>query len=202
VALEAVFLDVGETLVNEERYWHEVASAAGLEPHVVVAALGVTIARGEEHTELWSHLGVPKPARVAEIVYELDDLYPDALPCLESLGRLGLRVGLAGNQSEALERWTRDAGLPVTVVGSSASWDVRKPSPLFFERMVVEAGCDPESLAYVGDRVDNDVVPALEAGLHAVHLRRGPWGLLQRAPQEALVVNSLADVPDALASLP
>ena len=197
--LQAVFLDVGETLVNEDRYWREVAAAAGLEPHVVTAALGVTIARGEDHTALWSHLGIDRPGSVGEISYAEDDLYPDAVPCLEALRNLGLRVGLAGNQSEALERWTRET-LRVSVIGSSVSWGVRKPDPAFFGRMLVEAGCAPEELAYVGDRVDNDVVPALAAGFVAVHVRRGPWGRLQQAPPGALVVDSLAQLTDALAS--
>jgi FMN phosphatase YigB (HAD superfamily) len=198
-ALRAVFLDVGETLVNEDRYWREVAAAAGLEPHAVTAALGVTIARGEEHTALWSHLGVERPEAVGDIVYAEADLYQDAVACLEDLRGLGLRVGLAGNQSEVLERWTRDT-LQVCVIGSSASWGVRKPDPAFFARMLAEADCAPGELAYVGDRVDNDVVPALAAGFVAVHVRRGPWGLLQQAPREALVVDSLAQLTDALAS--
>ena len=198
--VEAVFLDVGETLVNEDRYWREVAAVAGLDPHVVLAALGLTIARGEEHTELWSHLGLAPPESLGGIVYEERDLYPDAMPCLEALRGLGLRVGLAGNQSHALERWTRASGFPVSVVGSSASWGVRKPAAGFFERMVAEADCEPRALAYVGDRVDNDVLPALDAGLVAVHLRRGPWGRLQRSPADALVVCSLSELPDALAS--
>jgi HAD superfamily hydrolase (TIGR01549 family) len=199
VELEAVFLDVGETLVNEDRYWREVAAAAGLEPYVVTAALGVTIARGEDHTALWSHLGVERPSSVAEISYSEDDLYPDAVPCLQELRALGLRVGLAGNQSEVLERWTRQT-LSVPIIGSSASWGVRKPDPAFFARMLAEAGCAPAALAYVGDRVDNDVVPALEAGLVAVHVRRGPWGRLQHAPSGALVIDSLGQLTDALAS--
>ena len=199
MALEAVFLDVGETLVNEDRYWREVAAAAGLEPHVVTAALGVTIARGEDHTALWSHLGVERPRSVADISYTEADLYPDALPCLEALRGLGLRVGLAGNQSEVLERWTRET-LRVPVIGSSASWGVRKPDPAFFGRMLEEAGSEPHALAYVGDRVDNDVAPALAAGLVAVHVRRGPWGRLQHAPREALVIDSLSQLTDALAS--
>ncbi len=198
-AFEAVFLDVGETLVDEERYWREVAAAAGLEPRVVLAALGMTIARGEDHTMLWKHLGVERPESAKEIVYADEDLYPDALPCLEALRALGLRVGLAGNQSAALERWTR-ARFPGFPVGSSAGWGVRKPDAAFLERMLAEAGCEPEQLAYVGDRVDNDVVPALAAGLVAVHVRRGPWGRLQRAPRGALVVESLSELPDALAS--
>jgi FMN phosphatase YigB (HAD superfamily) len=77
---------------------------------------------------------------------------------------------------------------------------VRKPDPLFFERVVELAGCAPEQVAYVGDRVDNDVLPALRAGLVAVHVRRGPWGRLQRTPDGALGVDSLAELPEALAS--
>ncbi len=197
--VEAVFLDVGETLVNEERYWQQVASAARLDVHVVLAALGVTIARGEEHGVLWEHLGVPRPESVASISYVEGDLYSDARPCLEALSGLGLRVGIAGNQSEVLERWTR-ATLPVALIGSSASWGVRKPDPAFFARMIAEAGCEPGTLAYVGDRVDNDVLPALAAGLVAVHVRRGPWGRIQESPREAIAIDSLSQLPDALAS--
>lgn len=201
MVVTTVFLDVGETFVNEERYWREVAALADVEPHVVLAALGVTIARGEEHTELWRHLGIDRPSGLGAVVYEPGDLYPDALPCLDALREGGLSVGLAGNQSEALERWTRDSGFPVDFVGSSASWGVRKPAAGFFAQMVAEAGCRPDELAYVGDRVDNDVLPALAAGLVAVHVRRGPWGRLQAAPEEALQIDSLAELPEALASL-
>jgi FMN phosphatase YigB (HAD superfamily) len=202
VAVKTVFLDVGETLVNEDRYWRKVAALAGVEPHVILAALGVTIACGGEHTDLWSRLGLDRPAGLGDVVYELQDLYPDALPCLEELRERGLRVGLAGNQSDALERWTRDSGFPVDFVGSSASWAVRKPDPRFFELVVELAGCLPGEVAYVGDRVDNDVRPAASAGLVAVHLRRGPWGRLQLTPPEAtLGLDDLASLPEALASL-
>ena len=44
--------------------------------------------------------------------------------------------------------------------------------------------------------------PAAAAGLVAVHVRRGPWGRLQRTPPEAaLGLDDLASLPDALASL-
>jgi FMN phosphatase YigB (HAD superfamily) len=197
VKLEAVFLDVGETLVNEERYWREVSAAAGLDAHVVLAALGATIALGEEHTDLWRHLGVPHGA-IGDITYDIGDLYPDAVSCLEALRALGLRVGLAGNQSDVLEAWTRNAGLPVDLIGSSAGWGVRKPAPAFFARMVAEAGCAPGELAYVGDRVDNDVEPALAAGMVAVHIRRGPWGYLHEPPPDALRIRSLDELPEVL----
>jgi len=202
VALKAVFFDVGETLVDEERWWRVLAERSGLQPHVVWAALGVTIERGEEHGELWRHLGIERPEGWwNDLTYELEDLYPDAIPCLEVVRDLGLRVGIVGNQTDALERWAREAALPADVMSSSASFGVRKPDPRFFERLVALAECAPGELAYVGDRVDNDVLPALAAGLVAVHVRRGPWGRLQSSPAGVLAIDSLDELPDALASL-
>ncbi len=199
MALKAVFFDVGETLVDEEGYWGRVARLLGVPRHVVLAGLGATIARGEPHARLYEYLGVERPDAVDEVVYGRGELYPDAVPCLAHLHADGYVVGVAGNQTVALERWARDEQLPVDVIGSSAGWGVSKPSPAFFERVVAEAGCDPEEVAYVGDRVDNDVVPAAEAGLVAVHVRRGPWGYLQRGAERAQIrVDSLAELPEAL----
>jgi len=202
VTLRAVFFDVGETLIDEERYWRAVAAAAGLGPHVVWAALGMTIARNEEHWELWRHLGVERPAGAWDsVVYSTDDLYPDALECLERLRASGLVVGIAGNQTAALEAWARSSELPVDIVTGSASLGVRKPDRAFFEGLLEIAGAAASEVAYVGDRADNDVAPALAAGMIAVHLRRGPWGRLQSTPEGAIAVESLAELPGALASL-
>jgi HAD superfamily hydrolase (TIGR01549 family) len=202
VALRAVVFDVGETLVDEERWWRRLADHGGLQPHVVWAALGLTIARGEEHTALWEHLGVEQPSGWYEEPYALEDLYPDALECLHRVRELGLRVGIVGNQTETLEAWAREAALPADVISSSASLGVRKPDPAFFAKVVGLMGHPAGEVAYVGDRVDNDVLPAAAAGLVAIHVRRGPWGRLQRTPPEAaLGLDDLAYLPDALASL-
>jgi HAD superfamily hydrolase (TIGR01662 family) len=202
VALRAVVFDVGETLVDEESWWRRLADHGGLQPHVVWAALGVTIARGEEHTALWDHLGIVQPTGWYEEPYSLEDLYPDAVDCLERVRALGFRVGIVGNQTAALEAWARESSLPADVISSSASLGVRKPDPAFFARVVELMECRAREVAYVGDRVDNDVLPAAAAGLVAVHVRRGPWGRLQRTPPEAaLGLDDLASFPDALASL-
>jgi HAD superfamily hydrolase (TIGR01549 family) len=203
MALKAVVFDVGETLVDEERWWRRLSDREGLQPHVVWAALGVTIERGEEHDALWGHLGIEKPPRWwHEIPYSLEDLYPDALDCLRQVAALGLRTGIVGNQTETLEAWARESALPADVISSSASLGVRKPEPAFFAKVVELMGARADEVAYVGDRVDNDVLPAAAAGLVAIHVRRGPWGRLQRTPPEAaLSLDDLASLPDALASL-
>ncbi len=51
-------------------------------------------------------------------------------------------------------------------VGSSERWDVWKPEAGFFPHVVEEAGVPAKEIAYVGDRIDNDVLPARAAGMH------------------------------------
>ena len=203
MAIRAVFFDVGETLVDEERYWREMARAAGVGPQVVWAALGKTIERGEEHWELWRHLGLERPAAAWEsIVYSLDDLYPDALTCLRELRQLGVMVGLAGNQNEALEAWAREAESARRHRHGLGEPRRAQARPGVLRRPGAARRRDAAEVAYVGDRVDNDVLPALRAGLVAIHLRRGPWGLLQRAPEGTVTIDGLAELPAALASVP
>ncbi len=50
----------------------------------------------------------------------------------------------------------------------------------------------------MGDRVDNDILPALDAGLVAVHVRRGPWGLLHETPPGAIEIRSLDELSGVL----
>ena len=145
-------------------------------------------------------LGVERPAAVDDVVYGRSELYPDSRPCLARLQRDGYLVGIAGNQTAALERWARNEDLPVDVIGSSAGWGVAKPDPAFYARVVAEAGCAAAEVAYVGDRIDNDVLPALAAGLVAIHVRRGPWGYLQPGAERAHIrLDSLAELPEAVA---
>ena len=65
-------------------------------------------------------------------------------------------------------------------------------------RYAAEFELPAHEIAYVGDRVDNDVLPALAAGMIAVHVRRGPWGYLQDGSAAHVLVTSLLDLPDAL----
>lgn len=200
MAVTAVFFDVGETLVDEQRYWHLLADRLELQPHILWAAVGVTIAQNEEHTALWEHLGIERPNDDSLPAYERGDLYPDALPCLEGLRRRGYFVGIAGNQTATLENWARSESLPADVIASSARWGARKPEPAFFDRVIDACERPAAEIAYVGDRVDNDIVPALEAGLVAVHVRRGPWGYLQSGAERAHIqLDSLVELPEALA---
>jgi FMN phosphatase YigB (HAD superfamily) len=191
VAVEAVVFDVGETLVDETAMWMEAAENAGVTPFTLMGVLGGLAARGQHHNDVWGILGVEHPAGT----WTLDDWYPDALPCIERLRTAGYRVGAAGNSPTFVEEALR---AQVDVVGSSESWGVHKPDPRFYERVANLAGVGPAKIAYVGDRVDNDIEPALAAGMVAVHIRRGPWGHLHEPPPGAIRIRSLDELPAVL----
>jgi HAD superfamily hydrolase (TIGR01549 family) len=137
--------------------------------------------------------------------FDEHDLYPDARPCLEKLKQLGFVVGIAGNQTAQAERLLRALDLPADFIGTSAGWGVEKPSAEFFAPIIAECGCAPGEIAYVGDRLDNDIRPALAAGMVAVFLRRGPWGYIHGAhpdvTQAHVRIESLDELPERLTAL-
>ena len=191
--LKAVVFDIGETLVDETRMWERAADAAGVPRFTLMGVLGGLAARGEHHSGAWAILGVERPASS----WEPEDFYSDALRCLERLRTEGLAVSAVGNTPAETEEILRDH---VEVLGSSERWGVEKPAPEFFARILSETGFEPHEVAYVGDRVDNDVRPALRAGMLAVHIRRGPWGHLQAGREEADIrIDSLDQLPEAFA---
>jgi FMN phosphatase YigB (HAD superfamily) len=93
--------------------------------------------------------------------------------------------------------------VPLAIAASSETWGVAKPDLAFFRRVAEELRLEPAEVAYVGDRLDNDIRPAAFAGMVAIFVRRGPWGLVQAGranpPEAALTVESLAELPAALA---
>jgi HAD superfamily hydrolase (TIGR01509 family) len=190
-ALKAIFFDVGSTLVDETGMWERAADVAGVPRFTLMGVLGGLAARGEHHDRVWELLGVEHPAST----WELDEFFPDALPCLARVRAEGLVAGAVGNTPAFVEDDLRSY---VDIVGSSARWGVAKPAPEFFDRIVRESGLAPSEIAYVGDRVDNDIRPAIEAGMAGVHIRRGPWGYLQKPPAEAIRIDSLDELPEAL----
>jgi HAD superfamily hydrolase (TIGR01549 family) len=192
VALKAVVFDVGETLIDETGMWERAADAAGVPRFTLMGVLGGLAARGERHSKAWEILAVEWAAST----WKRDEFYADALPCLDELRSRGLLVGAVGNTPAESEELLREY---VDLAGSSGRWGIEKPAPEFFERIAAEAGVAAGEIAYVGDRVDNDVRPARAAGMIAVHIRRGPWGYLQDGAEEAhLRVDSLAELPEVL----
>ena len=130
----------------------------------------------------------------------IEDRYADVVPALAALVSTGHQVAVAANQPAraAADLAALDVGVPLEVLVLSGIDGVAKPDPALFRRVVKRAGRPASDITYVGDRLDNDVLPALAAGMRAVLVRRGPWGVLHaRRPEAAratAVVDSLAEL--------
>lgn len=214
MAVAAVFFDVGETIIDETRLWDGWAAYLGVSATAFRAALEETIAAGEHHRQAFERLRPgfdldgarrERAARGDVDLFGAGDLFPDVVPCFRRLHARGYRLGVTGNQPAGAEQALRNLTLWLDFVTTSTALGVEKPSPDYFTRLAAMTGFPPEQVAHVGDRIDNDVLPARAAGLVAVFLERGPWAAVQaRMPEAAqahLRLTTLADLPDALASL-
>jgi HAD superfamily hydrolase (TIGR01549 family) len=212
--VEAVAFDVGETLFDETRAWGLWADWLGVPRFTLFGVLGGVVERGEDHRRAFEIVrpGIDLAAEIerkaaAGLDYALgkDDVYPDAVPALEQLRGAGYRLAVAANQPVSTEAVVTGLGLELELVASSTRWGLAKPAPAFFERLAAELDLAPGQIAYVGDRVDNDVAPAAAAGMVAIHVRRGPWGHAHAARAlgagAAAQVSSLLELPAVLAAL-
>ena len=203
-----VVLDVGETIIDETRVWSIWADMLGIPMLTFMAGFGAVLARGGEHRDVFELFNVAD-WRTAwpehEAIYggfQVDDVYPDAIPAMDALRGRGYRVAVIGNQPTSRTAELRRIGVEAEVMAMSAEMGIAKPSQQFFERVLELLGSPPaSSVAYVGDRVDNDVLPAVVAGMRAVWIRRGPWGYIERLPEgvhPALIVASLAELAERI----
>jgi putative hydrolase of the HAD superfamily len=137
-------------------------------------------------------------------------LYADAAPGLAALrGRYVLGLGSNGSSHAsrcglggtfAFEVYAHVDGVPP------------KPNPRFFERLVEAAGAvvgggvvvagdmEPHEIVYVGDSLDDDVVPAAAAGLRTVWLNRSGSPVPADLRCDA-VIETLTQLPGAVEAL-
>lgn len=200
-----VILDVGETLIDETRIWSAWADELGIPRLTFMAVLGAAIARGDDYRGVFDWLDIPSWREHSAAVearhggFSAVDLYPDALPTIDAIRARDVKVALIANQPAIRADQLRALGIAPDVMAMSAAMGVAKPDPAFFARSLELLGSpSPADVAYVGDRVDNDVLPARRAGLRSVWLRRGPWGRIQSLPDATgvLVIDTLAELVD------
>lgn len=203
-----VCLDVGETLIDETRIWSVWADVLGVTRLTFMAAIGAALARSGDFRDAFAIVERPnyeayRPSvRAAYGGFLAQDLYPDALPALDALQAAGYGLAVVANQPAYRTAELRGLGIEPEVMGMSEELGVHKPAPEFFSRCLELMGSpEPASVTYVGDRLDNDVLPATAAGMRAVWLRRGPWAFITQAepPAGTLVISSLADLVERLA---
>jgi len=212
--IEAVLFDVGEVLIDETTEYGTWADWLGVPRHTFSAMFGAVIARGEDYRQVFQHfrrgfdLAEERQKRLDAgfgEFFNARDLYPDVRPCLEQLKREGYTVGIAGNQTARAGRLLQELNLPADFIVTSDDLGAEKPQVSFFTQLVQRQGLVPAETVYVGDRFENDILPARQAGLRGVLLRRGPWGYVNESHPEAKAadvrISSLTELSAAITHL-
>ena len=202
--------DVGETLVDETRIFARWADRFGVPHMAFFGTIGGVLASGGTITDAFRLL-VPGFDLAAESArwraedpdgerehFGERDLYPDVRPAFKAMREAGLSLVIAGNQPPEAGPALTAMELGVDGIGISDDWGVAKPSPAFFERVLSLARATrpdiaAEEILYVGDRVDNDVLPARRAGMRTALLRRGIYGYLHAAGEDAAYADVILD---------
>ncbi len=211
--IKVVIFDLGETLLCEDRMWAGWAEYLGVPANDFRAALDDVIARGEHHRRVFDRFRQnfdfeaarrERVGRGENYMYAAADLYPDARACLRALHADGYCIGIAGNQPIEAEAAIAAMNLDVDFITSSARLGIEKPAPRFFTEIARLAGAPPADIAYVGERLDNDVLPARHAGMVGVFLERGPWGRVHAKRDEVRLADirlkQLLELSNALAT--
>lgn len=209
--IRAVVFDVGEVLINEATEYGTWADWLGVPRHTFSAVFGAVIARGEDYRQVFQHfrpgfdLADERQKRLDAGLGEFfnaRDLYPDVRPCLTALKEAGYLVGIAGNQTARAGQLIRELNLPADFIATSDDLGAEKPSVVFFEKVLELMNHEPHQVLYVGDRYENDIVPAHKAGMATALIRRGPWGFINADHPGAAVadvrLDSLDDLLDVL----
>lgn len=171
-----LFFDIGSTLVDEtEAYNHRVREMIQ-NTHVSFEAfdrMRIHFAKQglNGDAEAIRHFGLAK----TPWHHEDEVPYDDAAATLKELKLRGYRIGIIANQAagsaDRLDAWGL---LPyIDVVAASAELGVSKPDRAIFEQAFEMANCAPTEAAMIGDRLDNDIIPAGELGMATVWIPNG-----------------------------
>lgn len=171
-----LFFDLGSTLVDESacdefRLRHMLAQPGAPERHVLEDKM-------REYARKNMH---PYKSVLNEYGFEacpwptqLEQLYPGVPELLDKL-RARYKLGIIANQLPGTEKRLEKYGISgyFDVIAASAEVGFDKPDARIFTWAMEMAGCRPEEAMMIGDRIDNDIIPAAKLGMHTIWVRQG-----------------------------
>lgn len=104
----------------------------------------------------------------------LERLYPETMSILKELSKK-YKLGIIANQAMGTQQRINDwnIGEYFDVVIASAEVGCSKPDLRIFNLALEQAGCKPEETVMIGDRLDNDIIPAKQIGMKTVWVVQG-----------------------------
>ena len=203
--MKVLFFDVGYTLVNEDTVWDDRCceqaktdeakklglSAADIYHEIEIAS----ISRKPQIRTLIDKYGFKE---VAPYRTELEQLYEEAPAVIKTLSQK-YELGIIANQLDGLADRLKEFGLLQYFNYIISSWDLQimKPDIRIFEYALGKTNCTPQEACMIGDRLDNDILPAKSLGMKTVWIKQG-FGALQKplskSEEPDYTINNLTEL--------
>ena len=198
-----IFFDVGSTIVDEHlAYEHRMREIADLANttynNVYEMAMDFYKQNKKGDLETAKLLGV----ELTKWHKEDEKLYGDASECLKILSSR-YKIGIIANQSLGTQERLDQHGVLqyIDLVIASAEEGVAKPDKKIFEIALKRSNCKPCNAVMVGDRIDNDIVPAKLMGMHTIWIKQGfgqYWNIAEEIETADCTVNTLMEICEVL----
>lgn len=189
--IKILFFDIGNVFVSDDPsgcfiYKHLFdrlkASNPGLTPHEFFEDRTAHLQAGGS---LWSfvktHITDPHEftAFQVETRKKLYSQWSAASPAIPGMDKVAevlsrhYRMGIIANQPREVEGLLKERNLwdYFEIKGVSDALGMEKPNPDFFRWAIEQAGVRPEESLMIGDRLDNDVIPARSLGMKTLWIK-------------------------------
>ncbi|MCR5495224.1 MAG: HAD family hydrolase [Treponema sp.] len=174
-----LFFDIGSTLVDETKVYEGrfkyIAEKSGLSYDEVCASVLELFKQNKKgDKELMKRLGIP----ILEWKSEDEVLYLDTKSFLQKLSwKTGgkYKIGIIANQNLGSKERLESFGILeyIDLVVASAEEGCAKPDRKIFEIALSRAGVQAVDSVMIGDRIDNDIIPANEIGMKTLWVKQG-----------------------------
>ncbi|SJZ34582.1 HAD family hydrolase [Anaerorhabdus furcosa] len=172
--IQWVFFDIGSTLVDES-FALETQFKKTIEKHDI--SYDEFVSKIDEYTRLGKH-GYREACKYYGLETkpwssDKERLYCDTIEVLENLSKK-VKLGIIANQLPGLKE--RLIKLKIAdyfeVIVSSSDVQLEKPDHKIFEIALHDAKCESNEAIMIGDRIDNDILPAKQLGMNAIWVQR------------------------------
>ena len=134
-----------------------------------------------------------------EPLSKLGKAEPNITETLTRLKKMGLKLGIVSNtfiNGSSLEKHLEQLGILNFFATKLYSYEFnfRKPNVQIFKAAAERISETLESILFVGDHIDNDIRPALKAGMGAV-LKAAYTNAGKKLPKGVWKINQLSELP-------
>lgn len=198
--MEWLFMDIGSTLVDEEqcdnyRINETLKQEKAPSRDEFVSRMNFYATQNKD-----AYKCTLKEFRLNKVQWNCDyeKLYEGTNEVLELLHQR-FKLGIIANQVLGTEKRLSNLGIRCffDLVVTSAEEKTSKPDLKIFNIALYRANC-PSSNAYmIGDRLDNDIIPAIKIGMKTIWVKQGWGGLgnLDALPKKPdIIISNFTDI--------